>query len=68
VFEGGKEAVRRQVGMAVPPEGAAEVFRALFLTLAGKNYPRVPASLGSKYAGLIAKLRGQGNAGTLFAS
>ncbi|MBL8998295.1 MAG: DNA cytosine methyltransferase [Gemmatimonadetes bacterium] len=57
VFEGGKEAVRRQVGMAVPPRGAAEVFRALFLTLAGERYATVPASLGSKYASLIAELR-----------
>lgn len=59
VFEGGKEAVRRQIGMAVPPAGAAEVFRALFLTLAGQRYPRVPASLGGKYAGLVAELRGE---------
>ena len=29
VFEGGKESVRRQIGMAVPPEGAQIVFHAL---------------------------------------
>ena len=29
VFEGGKESVRRQIGMAVPPEGAKIVFQAL---------------------------------------
>jgi DNA (cytosine-5)-methyltransferase 1 len=56
IFEGGKEAVRRQIGMAVPPRGAGEVFRALFLTLKGIDYPAVPASLGSKYAGLLAQL------------
>lgn len=29
VFEGGKESVRRQIGMAVPPEGAKIVFEAV---------------------------------------
>jgi DNA (cytosine-5)-methyltransferase 1 len=56
VFEGGKEAVRRQIGMAVPPDGAAAVFRAVLKTLRGDPYPSVPASLGSKYGGLIEQL------------
>lgn len=56
VFEGGKEAVRRQIGMAVPPRGAAEVFRAVLLTLAKKKYASVPAFLGEKYSGLVARL------------
>lgn len=59
-FVGGKEAVRRQIGMAVPPEGAAEVFRALFLTLARKTYPKVAPTLGGKYSGLLAELRQKG--------
>lgn len=56
VFEGRKEAVRRQIGMAVPPEGAAAVFSAIFQCLLGKQYPSVPASLGSKYGALVAQL------------
>ena len=32
VFEGGKESVRRQIGMAVPPEGARAVFQAILTT------------------------------------
>lgn len=33
VFSGGKESVRRQIGMAVPPEGARHIFRAILKTL-----------------------------------
>ena len=32
-FEGGKESVRRQVGMAVPPDGAKVVFTAVLATI-----------------------------------
>ena len=32
VFSGGKESVRRQIGMAVPPEGAKIVFRSVLST------------------------------------
>lgn len=39
VFVGPKEAVRSQIGMAVPPEGVAQIVRALFRTLAGVEYP-----------------------------
>lgn len=60
-FVGGKESVRRQIGMAVPPMGAAEVFRALFLTLARKPYPQIAPTLGGKYAGLVATLREKHN-------
>lgn len=45
VFHGSKESVRRQVGMAVPPDGARAIFEALFRTLAGESYPWVPANL-----------------------
>ncbi len=38
VFEGTKESVRKQIGMAVPVRGAQVVFEALFKTLSGKNY------------------------------
>lgn len=34
IFEGGKESVRRQIGMAVPPQGAKIVFKAILETIA----------------------------------
>lgn len=39
VFAGGKESVRRQIGMAVPPRGAEVVFRAVLRTLLDNNIP-----------------------------
>lgn len=45
VFEGSKESVRKQVGMAVPVRGAQVVFEALFRTFAGIDYPSVDANL-----------------------
>lgn len=45
VFEGGKESVRRQIGMAVPVQGAKVVFRALFNSLGGDPYPSIEANL-----------------------
>jgi DNA (cytosine-5)-methyltransferase 1 len=38
IFEGGKEDVRRQIGMAVPPEGAKILFEAIAKTLAEVPY------------------------------
>lgn len=38
VFEGLKESVRKQVGMAVPVKGAQAIFTALFLSFAGREY------------------------------
>lgn len=37
VFEGGKESVRRQIGMAVPPKGIAIVFEAILKTIANQK-------------------------------
>lgn len=45
VFEGSKENVRRQIGMAVPVQGAKVVFEALFNTLSGIDYPYTEANL-----------------------
>ena len=42
VFLGSKEAVRRQIGMAVPPFGAQIVFEAILKTFAGIPYESVP--------------------------
>ncbi len=47
VFDGGKEAVRRQIGMAVPPMAAKQIFLALFKTFLGRSYRSVPANLTS---------------------
>lgn len=44
-FEGRKDSVRKQIGMAVPPAGAEAVFRALFRTFQGLDYETIPASL-----------------------
>lgn len=42
IFFGSKEAIRKQVGMAVPPEGAKIVFNAILKTFAGIEYDSVP--------------------------
>lgn len=44
-FHGGKESVRKQIGMAVPVNGAKVVFTALFNSLAGVEYPSVEPNL-----------------------
>ncbi|WP_298489777.1 DNA cytosine methyltransferase, partial [uncultured Rothia sp.] len=40
-FIGSKENVRRQIGMAVPPDGAQVIFEALFKTLEGIPYDNI---------------------------
>jgi DNA (cytosine-5)-methyltransferase 1 len=42
VFCGNKEQVRKQIGMAVPPEGAQVVFEAILKSFAGIDYAHVP--------------------------
>ena len=44
-FEGGRSSVRRQIGMAVPPQGAAAIFTALFRSLKGTEYPSIQANI-----------------------
>ncbi|NLK00345.1 MAG: DNA cytosine methyltransferase [Clostridia bacterium] len=39
VFEGSKESVRRQIGMAVPVQGAKVILEAVLKTFAGIEYP-----------------------------
>lgn len=39
VFCGSKESVRRQIGMAVPPQGAKVIIEAVLKTFAGEEYP-----------------------------
>lgn len=45
VFEGRKDSVRKQVGMAVPVKGAEAIFTALFKSFAGLPYPSVEANI-----------------------
>ena len=44
VFEGSKEQVRKQIGMAVPPAGAKIIFRAILDTFDGREYPALESS------------------------
>ena len=44
VFFGSKESVRRQIGMAVPVEGAKIILEAVLKTIAGQSYESVEAS------------------------
>jgi DNA (cytosine-5)-methyltransferase 1 len=48
VFEGSKEEVRRQIGMAVPPLAATIILNAVLKTFAGVSYPSVPAHWASE--------------------
>lgn len=40
-FMGSKESIRRQIGMAVPPEGAKVIFEAIFKALHGIEYDHI---------------------------
>lgn len=48
VFEGSKEQVRKQIGMAVPAEGAKIIFEAVLKTFAEIPYDFVPANLSDE--------------------
>lgn len=45
VFEGSKESVRKQIGMAVPPKAAQSIIEAVLKTFAGIDYEWVPANI-----------------------
>lgn len=45
VFEGSKESVRKQVGMAVPPKAAAVVLDAVLKTMGRKDYPSIEPNI-----------------------
>ena len=49
VFEGSKESVRKQIGMAVPVELSRQIFVAILRTFAGTKYPSVPSSIDSSF-------------------
>ena len=44
-FVGSKESVRKQIGMAVPVQGAKIIFEAVLKTFAGIEYPSVPCNI-----------------------
>ena len=45
IFEGSKESVRKQIGMAVPAKGAKIIFEAILRTFAGIDYKSVEPSI-----------------------
>lgn len=45
VFEGSKESVRKQIGMAVPCDGARIIFEAILNTFAGIEYESMPSNI-----------------------
>lgn len=51
VFEGTKESVRRQIGMAVPVRGAEVIFDSLFNSMLNREYPRVEPNISIEPSG-----------------
>lgn len=45
VFCGGKESVRRQIGMAIPPEGVKIILEALLNSFESKGYPSISMNI-----------------------
>jgi DNA (cytosine-5)-methyltransferase 1 len=45
IFEGSKESVRKQIGMAVSPKISEVIFSSILKTMAGLDYPSVQANL-----------------------
>ena len=45
VFLGSRGSVRKQIGMAVPPLGAKQIFEAILRTFADISYPSVPCNI-----------------------
>lgn len=45
VFDGNKESVRKQIGMAVPPLGARIIFEAILNTFSGIPYKSIPSNV-----------------------
>lgn len=45
IFEGSKESVRKQIGMAVPQKGAKVIFEAILKTFAGIDYESIDAKV-----------------------
>lgn len=45
IFEGNKESVRKQIGMAVPAKGAKVIFEAILKTFAGLDYNSIESNI-----------------------
>jgi DNA (cytosine-5)-methyltransferase 1 len=45
IFYGSKESVRKQIGMAVPPEGMKVIFEAILKSFAGEHYSAISPSI-----------------------
>lgn len=43
-FQGGRESVRKQIGMAIPPEGLRHILMAILKTFAGEEYDYIQAT------------------------
>jgi DNA (cytosine-5)-methyltransferase 1 len=48
IFEGSKESVRKQIGMAVPPKLSEAIFSAVLKTFAGVEYENVSPNIGEQ--------------------
>jgi len=55
IFHGSKESVRKQIGMAVPPEGAKKIFEAILDTFAGNDYSYIESNI-TTYATEVSSL------------
>ncbi|MFY9401950.1 MAG: DNA (cytosine-5-)-methyltransferase [Candidatus Omnitrophota bacterium] len=50
IFEGSKESVRKQIGMAVPPKLSEAIFTAILKTFAGIEYDYTSPNIGEDYS------------------
>jgi DNA (cytosine-5)-methyltransferase 1 len=55
-FQGSKEEVRKQIGMAVPPKGARIIFKAILKKFAGVQYDSIPPSLDLESKNIFERL------------
>ncbi|CAG36763.1 DNA cytosine methyltransferase [Desulfotalea psychrophila] len=49
-FCGNKESARKQIGMAVPPQGVAVILNAILKSFAGKDYNNVPSNVLMRFS------------------
>lgn len=49
IFHGSKESVRKQIGMAVPPQGVKIIFDAILNTFAGIEYESIKKNINLEY-------------------
>lgn len=57
IFEGPKESVRRQIGMAVPPKGVQVIFEAILKTFADIPYENVDENISDSILGNSKKIK-----------